>query len=505
MLSVIANEGEAIQREVNRLDCFALLAKTALVEVNSRENLKASQVAFARGHKIRGCKKPERRRDLKKLALLILFGFAGISLLALLSGRGLVAPWSFIKGISQAKGQYFRFIGEFTYKGEPVVLDSVSACGGRLTVYKDNSHSEDIFAGPQLYGVKLPDGKALVAKAAFCGDHWRHDSGMPPDFTPVTILFDDAETLASGYAYVSNEAYERPNSDLKLIRARLMPVTPDEAVALLKVQKPNVVRSLNIQSPSTVRDFKKLYPGKRPSIAMFCEGFFKLPVPTDVVDEVRKRWPQDHPRYWVPWDDKEYFELTQIVKNSHLYGGPTVRDGIEVPGRSWAEYMALGTRTDGGSIYDNWDKGKGFENNPRRRNLYIAPPYYPLVRVDGADSAKLVEEFAQGDFHFFLQNQEDAMRGLLHCYGVANGMSRRSPDDKSLCDIKFGSSKDVLNLPPHIVGRDPGPGESVGVPFVNECLYSFNGRNLIYEGDQSVWFHVFQNVGSDLGEQQDVN
>ena len=95
--------------------------------------------------------KPERRRDLKKLALFILFGFAGISLLAFLSGRGLVAPWSFIKGISQAKGNFFRLVAEYTYKGEPVTLDFINACGGNTTIYKDNSRPEDIFGGAQVY------------------------------------------------------------------------------------------------------------------------------------------------------------------------------------------------------------------------------------------------------------------------------------------------------------------------------------------------------------------
>ena len=118
--------------------------------------------------------------------------------------------------------------------------------------------------------MKLPDGKALVAKSDFCGDHWRSDSGAPPDVTPVTIVFDDADTLASGYSYVSKEAYERPNSDLKLIKARIIPVTPDEAAGLLKVQKPNVVRSLNIQSPWNELHDKQLNPGKRPPIANFC-------------------------------------------------------------------------------------------------------------------------------------------------------------------------------------------------------------------------------------------
>lgn len=246
---------------------------------------------------------------MKKLALFILFGFAGISLLASLSGKRIFAPWSFIKDSRQAKGNFVRLVAEYTYKGEPVALDFVNTCGGRLTVYKDNSHSEDIFAGPQLYGVKLPDGKALVAKGSYCGDPKRQDSGMPPDFMPLVVVYDDAETLASGYAYVSNDAYERPKSDLKLIKARLIKVSPDEAAALLKVQKPNVVRSLNIQSPWTVTDIEKLNPHHKPAIGVYCNGFFKLPVPTDVVDELRKHWPQDHPRFWMPWDEKEYADL----------------------------------------------------------------------------------------------------------------------------------------------------------------------------------------------------
>ena len=442
--------------------------------------------------------KPERRRDLKKLALFILFGFAGISLLAFLSGRGLVAPWSFIKGISQAKGNFFRLVAEYTYKGEPVTLDFVNTCGGRLTVYKDNSRSEDIFAGPQLYGVKLPDGKALVAKGSYCGYGNRKDAGWPPDLMPFVVLFDDAETLASGYAFVSNEAYERPHSDLKLIKARIMPVTPDEAVALLKVQKPNVVRSLNIQSPWTVTDDKKINPGKRHTIARICEGFFKLPVPKDVVDEVRKHWPEDHPRYWAPSDDKEYFELTQIVKNSHLYGGPTVRDGIEVLGRSWTDYMLGGVpvRTDGGSAGDNWDVGQGFENNPRRRNLRVAPPFYPLLGVGDEKFLNPTNIFKTDEFRYKIETENDEKRGQLYCAGADKNFDGAPIYQQiSICEARFGNDEERFSVVSH--------GENKLSPSI--CNSKFSVARVIYERDQFIWMSVWDTVASNLGEQQDGN
>ena len=431
---------------------------------------------------------------MKKLALLIFLGFAGLTLLTSLSGKRIFAPWSFVKETKQAKGEYFRFIGEFTYKGEPVVLDSVSACGGKITIYKDNDRSEDIFAGPQLYGVKLPDGKALVAKAAFCGDHWRSDAGAPPDLTPVTILFDDAETLASGYAFVSNEAYERPNSDLKLIKARIMPVTPDEAAALLKVQKPNVVRSLNIQSPWTVTGDKKLNPGKRHTIARICEGFFKLPVPTDVVDEVRKHWPENHPRYWIPWDDKENHALAKQVKQSHLFGGPTIRNGIEVPGRDWTDYVMLGTRSDGGSIYGNWDKGQGFENNPRRRNLYIAPAFYPLQSVGDEKFLNPTNTFKTDEFRFKIETENDEKRGQLYCAGADKNFDRDlSIDHVSICEAQFGNDDERFSMVAH--------GEERVTPSM--CYSKFRDQSIIYESDKFIWMHVWDTVASNLGEQQD--
>ena len=390
---------------------------------------------------------------------------------------------------------------EYTYNGEPVTLDFVNACGGSLTIYKDNDRSEDIFTGPQLYGVKLSDGKALVAKGAYCGYSDRKDSGWPPDLMPLVIVYDNSETLESGYAYVSNEAYERPNSPLKLVKARITPVSPGEAADLLKNQKPNVVRSWNIQSPWSVRDFKKLNPGKRPAIGVNCEGFMKLPVPSDVVGELRKHWPESLPRYWVPREEgddrgegKQYQALAERFRFSHLYGGPTIRDGIEVPGRDITDYLRQGvpTRTDGGSSGANWDHGKGFENNPRRRNLYIAPPFYPLIRIDEKFGARVNFENL-GDFHFKVETEGDAKRGLLYCAGPGLSYYPRQPNDSSACDIHFGENSEALSLPAPFVGD----------PRSHYCTAIFDHRWYIYENDQFVWRNVTETIASDLGEQQD--
>ena len=88
---------------------------------------------------------------MKKLALFIFLGFAGMILIAGLTGKSVFAPWSFVKGTKQVEGQYYRLLAEFTYKGEPVKIDFINACGGNITIYKDNSRPEDIFGGAQVY------------------------------------------------------------------------------------------------------------------------------------------------------------------------------------------------------------------------------------------------------------------------------------------------------------------------------------------------------------------
>ena len=194
------------------------------------------------------------------------------------------------------------------------------------------------------------------------------------------------------------------------------------------------------------------------------------------------------------------------MKNSHLYGGPTVRNGSEVPGRSWTDYILQGVpaRTDGGSAGDNWDVGQGFENNPRRRNLYIAPPFYPLIRLSEDGSDKPLPFYELGDFHYKLENQDDLKKGMLFCVGPGYSRATRPPDDKSPCDIRFGNDPFIMKLRPGMQGNtDAAKGEIISVsPY---CADSFGSRDLIYEGDNFVWFRVAETYGSALGAQQDVN
>ena len=194
------------------------------------------------------------------------------------------------------------------------------------------------------------------------------------------------------------------------------------------------------------------------------------------------------------------------MKNSHLYGGPTVRNGSEVPGRSWTDYILQGVpaRTDGGSAGDNWDVGQGFENNPRRRNLYIASPFYPLIRLSEDGSNKPLPFYELGDFHYKLETQDDLKKGMLFCVGPGYSRATRPPDDKSPCDIRFGNDPFIMKLRPGMQGNtDAAKGEIISVsPY---CADSFGSRDLIYEGDNFVWFRVAETYGSALGAQQDVN
>ncbi len=236
--------------------------------------------------------------------LLVLVGGIAISALT-----GPVAPVLMTKGVQSVKGEYYQVTADYTYKGEPVQLRFALTCSGAVTTYKYGDKSFDIFSGPVAYGIRLPDNKALALDTGYCSSISPNEpnAGILEDMLPQTFLFDDPDTLNSGVFFASDEAYDRPNSELRFGSIRFKRLTETDYRQLQKTQKPNVFRTpfaINQFIAANSRDlrYQIAYPGKRPSIARECYGWKRLPVPEAAREELRRHWPAHHPRYWTPAD-----------------------------------------------------------------------------------------------------------------------------------------------------------------------------------------------------------
>ncbi len=79
-------------------------------------------------------------------------------------------------------GVYYRMTAEYTYKGEPLVLDFGISCTSIWSDPNQHKYSMDVFAGPRLYGVRTKDNKAVVISTRgycllHCGVKQRAEQG----------------------------------------------------------------------------------------------------------------------------------------------------------------------------------------------------------------------------------------------------------------------------------------------------------------------------------------
>jgi hypothetical protein len=202
--------------------------------------------------------------------------------------------------------------------GKPVTLDFVLTCSGFITSYRDRDRSYDISGGPMLYGVRLPDGKALVLSTnAFCAKNEAYM--LSPGMIPIVVIYDDAAKLTQGWAYMSETAYARPKSPLKFIDAKIALVSRDEAAAILNSQIPNVVTAFGNAGPFaniglTPPPLKELIVGRH------CVGWLRVRISGEHRPKVQALWPTTKPKYWVPPTiDNNYHWFTNSISGKPYF------------------------------------------------------------------------------------------------------------------------------------------------------------------------------------------
>ena len=196
------------------------------------------------------------------------------------------------------RGRYYRITADYTYKGAPLRIDFGLACAARITTYRDNDTSFDVFSSPDLYGVRTSDNAAVVISTyEYCRAFQGHP--MPLDFLPITVVYDDPETLAFGIMYASDEAYANPSSVLTLPKVNVARMTRAEYDEIRRTGVRNVVR--NPRNDGQLRaKLSEYQPGKKPPIGTTCEGWSRVELPSEARAVLRGHWPSDKPRYWRP-------------------------------------------------------------------------------------------------------------------------------------------------------------------------------------------------------------
>src|SRR5882724_2435397 len=115
---------------------------------------------------------------------------------------------------------FFRLTAKYLHGDEPVDFDIVVGCGVRFTAYRGTSIEHDVFIqDPWFFVRRTRDGGAVLQNVPNACHFETTDNGqVPKDLLPGAVWFDDATDLSLGIAYVTEDAFENPNSRLKFHR-----------------------------------------------------------------------------------------------------------------------------------------------------------------------------------------------------------------------------------------------------------------------------------------------
>ena len=327
------------------------------------------------------------------------------------------------------RGSVWRITADYLYKGQPMTLDFAEICGSVVTRYGGGSRSYDPLSGPKVYGRKTFDGKvlAIIYGGAFCSLHenWPR-GGLPENFLPLTVIFDDPDTLSSGVFYTSDEAYRNPSSDLKWLGGRVALLSSKDYLEYRKTAEPNAVRSLlnDWEGPET--DLRAAYPGKRPSIAVSCFSFAKVKLTDGARALVREVWPESRPRYWNPGSDREMLALSQRVENKLR------EEGVDVSAyRLFAPTLSV---VGGGGSMEN--AVVLHDGTMEVMEKYRVPPRYPGRLISTHRWNEAEKSWSPPEFRVNVETKDDRERGFSYCYSELgrlvepwNSIKREFPDD----------------------------------------------------------------------------
>jgi hypothetical protein len=219
--------------------------------------------------------------------------------------QALIGNWDFVKSASRDTGIYYRLKVKLTYKGEPQDFDIVVSCDVRQTNYMDGGRTVEVGLTPTVFGRRMSDGKGLVVRPPrACRGETTENGGIPPDLMPLVIVYDDAETLAFGTAYLTDDAYE---SSLSVLQFGGATIERADRAAFDKFRREqaNLVKRpsfLTSQSPAALKQYG--LSAVRIPMGILCYAYARFRITTYAQQRVGQLWPIEHPRYWRPLTDE---------------------------------------------------------------------------------------------------------------------------------------------------------------------------------------------------------
>lgn len=199
-------------------------------------------------------------------------------------------------------GEFFRFTVNVIYKGEPLRIEYPAACNYNISRNIDGSRSVDgATYAPAVFGVKAPDGGALVIKTPiFCDFSKEIDAGtVTSDYNPLIVHYENAEKPWFGMGYYAPEAFKSSHSIMKFVSSNIQRISGDEYVAWRESNPhANWVTYERMNANSNIFERTVWKPGDR-HLATVCRGATLYPLSQEARGLIKDAWEDlGKPKYW---------------------------------------------------------------------------------------------------------------------------------------------------------------------------------------------------------------
>jgi hypothetical protein len=264
---------------------------------------------------------------------------------------------------------------------------------------------------PTVFGRRMSDGKAVVVRPPrTCKGETTANGGVQPDLLPLIVVYDDAETLGFGIAYLSDDAYESPLSVLKFGGATIEAATRAEFEEFRRTQK-NIVTRATFFSHDAINLRQRMgLPIVAVPFGNDCDFYVRYRLPDELRAILRQHWPAEHPNYWIASTFEEEQKLLRLIQENHNLQSDDSRDPPRgYPISTGNPDVGFPTRAGGGMI--STTRGERFAGAYYPATYDDRPDKWPVDQADKARYFGTHETFDYVDVDF----RARLTKGFAYC------------------------------------------------------------------------------------------
>jgi|HubBroStandDraft_1064217.scaffolds.fasta_scaffold36255_2 hypothetical protein len=336
-------------------------------------------------------------------------GRAWLIALTALGCSAIVAAPNVAQSANEEGGPYFRLTVKLTYKGEPEDFDVVVGCSVPAHHYDNITYYVMV---PSAFGRKMSDGKVVVVRPPrACDGETTANGGVQPDLLPLIVVYDDAETLAFGTAYLSEDAYESPLSVLKFGGATIETARRAEFDEFRRTQKNAVTRAIFWSNSAADDVLKRMgLPILANAFGNICDYYMRYRLPDELRAVLRQHWPAERPNYWIANSFEDEQKLLRLIQENHNLQSDDSRDPPRgYPISTGNPDVGFPTRAGGGMI--STTRGERFAGAYYPATYDDRPDKWPVDQADKARYFGTHETFDYVDVDF----RARLTKGFAYC------------------------------------------------------------------------------------------